>query len=245
MKLQTTPFLTAEWRHLAVLNFDVDPAVLGPFVPAGTELDLWQGTTLVSLVGFQFLDTARLWAGNSAASQLRGGKSAILRAASGGRRLAAGRGVHSRAGAAAGHCLDRAAAVRRELPHRADSTRRANSQRRPAALSPVDYRWRFRGCEGGVHLTATGTGSEAPGGSLEEFVIEHYWGYSGGGGRRTIEYRVDHPRWRLWPAACARFEGDVERLYGPEFVEALSAPPSSAFYADGSAVSVFRGVRIA
>jgi hypothetical protein len=48
------PFLTAEWRHLAVLNYEVDPAILSPWLPAGTELDPWNGKTLVSLVGFRF-----------------------------------------------------------------------------------------------------------------------------------------------------------------------------------------------
>lgn len=51
------PFLSAEWRHLLMLNFEIDPSVLRPLVPRGTELDAWQGKTLVSLVGFLFLDT--------------------------------------------------------------------------------------------------------------------------------------------------------------------------------------------
>ena len=50
-------FLTAEWRHLAMLNFEVDPAVLDPWVPIGTELDDFGGRTFVSLVGFLFLHT--------------------------------------------------------------------------------------------------------------------------------------------------------------------------------------------
>src|SRR5690349_11602298 len=50
-------FLTAQWRDLAMLNYNVDPALLQPFVPAGTELDLWNGRAFLSLVGFRFLDT--------------------------------------------------------------------------------------------------------------------------------------------------------------------------------------------
>ena len=48
--------LSAEWRNLAMLNFEVDPAVLKAFVPDGTELDYWEGKTYASIVGFQFLD---------------------------------------------------------------------------------------------------------------------------------------------------------------------------------------------
>ncbi|HTO08358.1 MAG TPA: DUF2071 domain-containing protein, partial [Myxococcota bacterium] len=50
-------FLTAEWRDLAMLNYEIDPAVLEPRVPAGTELDAWSGRTFVSVVGFRFLRT--------------------------------------------------------------------------------------------------------------------------------------------------------------------------------------------
>src|SRR6516225_5208829 len=50
-------FLTAAWRYVAMFNYQVDPRLLENFVPAGTELDRWQGKTFVSLVGFRFLNT--------------------------------------------------------------------------------------------------------------------------------------------------------------------------------------------
>ena len=52
MKTDSAPvFLTAEWRHLAMLNYEADPKLLAPFVPSGTELDLWNGKNFVSVVG--------------------------------------------------------------------------------------------------------------------------------------------------------------------------------------------------
>lgn len=56
------PFLTAEWRFLAMLNFEIAPATLAPCVPRGTELDSFDGRTLVSLVAFRFLRTRVLGA---------------------------------------------------------------------------------------------------------------------------------------------------------------------------------------
>jgi len=50
-------FLEAEWRNLVMLNYEVDPEILKPYLPAVTELDLWQGKALVSMVGFMFLNT--------------------------------------------------------------------------------------------------------------------------------------------------------------------------------------------
>jgi uncharacterized protein len=47
-------FLTAEWRYLVMLNYEVAPEVLHPLVPSGTSLDLFDGRALVSVVGFRF-----------------------------------------------------------------------------------------------------------------------------------------------------------------------------------------------
>lgn len=53
-----------------------------------------------------------------------------------------------------------------------------------------------------------------------------------------------HPSWNVVDLGDAEFRGDIARLYGPEWAEALKGPPRSALYADGSAVEVFRGRRI-
>ena len=51
------PFLTAHWRNPVMLNYEVDPGVLAPWLPSGVELDVWLGRTLISVVGFEFVDT--------------------------------------------------------------------------------------------------------------------------------------------------------------------------------------------
>ena len=53
-------FLTAEWRDLLMLNYEIDPGHLRGFVPQGTELDTFCGKTYVSLVGFRFCQTRYL-----------------------------------------------------------------------------------------------------------------------------------------------------------------------------------------
>src|SRR5215208_5738928 len=52
-----TKFLTAEWRDLVMVNYEVDPSLLADRVPQGTTLDLQDGRCFVSLVGFMFLNT--------------------------------------------------------------------------------------------------------------------------------------------------------------------------------------------
>jgi hypothetical protein len=55
--MQTGKFLTAEWRYLAMINYEIDPGVLLPFVPRGAELDARDNRAFVSVVGFLFLNT--------------------------------------------------------------------------------------------------------------------------------------------------------------------------------------------
>ena len=50
-------FLTAEWRHLLMLNYEVPAEMLARHVPRGVALDLYEGRALVSLVGFRFQRT--------------------------------------------------------------------------------------------------------------------------------------------------------------------------------------------
>ena len=237
-------FLTAEWHNLAMLNFEIDPAVVLPFVPAGTELDDWRGRTFVSLVGFLFRDTRvlgipvpfhrdfeevnlRFYVRRQTSEGWRRGvvfiKELVPRAA-----------VALTARFFFGEHY-----VVLPMSHRVEI---ANGD--SVAMRHVSYRWRFEGRDHEIDITARGAAQEIAAGSEAEFVTEHYWGYARRRNGSTLEYRVDHPRWRAWTAPEARFEGDVAGLYGERLAQALSRSPASAFLADGSAVTVFTGMRL-
>jgi len=53
-------FLKAEWRKLAIINYEINPEILLKYLPKGTELDFYKGKCYVSLVGFMFLNTKLL-----------------------------------------------------------------------------------------------------------------------------------------------------------------------------------------
>ena len=50
-------FIQSEWRKLVMINYDVDPKILTPYLPYGTKIDTWNGRCYMSLVGFMFLNT--------------------------------------------------------------------------------------------------------------------------------------------------------------------------------------------
>jgi hypothetical protein len=76
---------------------------------------------------------------------------------------------------------------------------------------------------------------------LDEFIVEHYWGYVRGRDGSTHEYRVMHPPWRLAPAEDVVWDCDLTATYGSPWAEYLAVAPANAVIADGSAVQVFRG----
>jgi uncharacterized protein len=86
-------------------------------------------------------------------------------------------------------------------------------------------------------MNAAGESQQIPAGSHAEFITEHCWGYTG---LRSgcSEYRVEHPRWKIWDAIRCGFEADVAALYGEQFTEVLNVSPRSAFIADGSPITV-------
>jgi uncharacterized protein len=232
-------FLTAEWRHLAMLNYEVDAGLLLPFVPAGTELDRWNEKVFVSLVGFRFLKT-RLFGflpiplhSNFEEVNLR----FYVRRRVGGE---VRRGV----------VFIREMVPRWAIAFVARTFYNENYVAVPMAHEVrsvgdgrllVAYRWQSAESSCGMNLETDGN-SELPGeDSVEQFITEHYWGYAAQTDAGCVEYRVTHPSWKVWQVRQSAFEGNVEEIYGKEFAAVLGRKPHSAFLAEGSAVTVMQG----
>lgn len=230
-------FLTATWRDLAILNFEADPRLLKPLVPVGTELDAYGGRTVVSIVGFLFLDTRvagipvpghrnfeevnlRFYVRREVDGERRRGVVFV-------RELVPRRAVAWTARALYGERYD--VAVMRHEREDVDGTR------------SVSYEWRRGNARGRISVKAAGESVAIRDGSEEEFIADHAWGYVGREGRTTLEYRVEHPKWRLWHPASVKFECDAATFYGPAWASMLSRPPISSFLADGSEIVVRRG----
>ncbi len=225
-----------------MVNFEVDPDVLEPLVPVGTELDHWNGRAFISLVGFLFLKTRVLGAAIPCHQDFEevNLRFYVRRRASDGWRRAVvfvKEIVPRRAIALTARALYGERYVALPMKHRIEEH---NGEPRR-----VSYSWWLRGEENRIALSVDAEPCEIEEGSDVEFITEHYWGYARRRGGRTTEYRVEHPRWRVRVAADSQVDCDVAALYGDQFVEPLRSRPSSAFLAEGSAITVFRGARCA
>lgn len=233
-------FLTASWHDLLMLNYVVDPQLLAPHVPAGTALDLWQGHAIASVIGFRFADTRLLgvtvpWHRTFDEVNLR---FYVRRVAPEGVRRAV---VFIR------ELVPRAAIawVARAWynePYRALPMRHTITN--DGATRRLSYEWRERGVWTGIAAETTGEPQPLVEGSEEEFITEHYWGYTRQRDGGTVEYEVSHPRWRVWSALNPVLFGDVQHTYGAAFASIVTGTPRSAFVAEGSAVAVYRPRRL-
>jgi uncharacterized protein YqjF (DUF2071 family) len=229
-------FLTATWHRLVMLNFALDPRTLAPYLPRGTELDAWGGSTFASLVGFRFLHTrvkgvAVPFHRDFEEINLR---FYVRRAAPEGWR----RGVGFVREVVPRPAIARIAKWLYNENYVACPMRSTVTDPVPGGAGRFAYGWKFRGHWLSVAATVRGAPSVPAPGSQEEFITEHYWGYAAQRDGGTVEYRVEHPRWSVWTATEPTLLGDLAGFYGPAFAGALAAQPVSAFVADGSAVIV-------
>jgi hypothetical protein len=103
----------------------------------------------------------------------------------------------------------------------------------------VEYGWKLATEWAALRGNPRGDGVTPAEDSVEAFITEHYWGYTRQRNATTVEYRVDHPRWRVWPLDTPQVSGDLTTLYGSAFAKIVRDTPASAFLADGSRVTVF------
>lgn len=242
------PFLNASWINLLMANFHVDKKILAPYKPAFTELDDWNGNHYVSLVGFLFKDTAvkgmripfhtnfqevnlRFYVRYKEKGEWRRGVVFIK------------------------ELVPRfmITFIANTLYHEHYETRRMSHTFSTTSTDlSVEYKWmtgstvhayakRFGGqvrewnylqASAALHKQAIAVGSE------EEFITEHYWGYTRISDSKTSAYEVQHPKWNIHPVRTFDFQCNVREVYGDQFVDPLATTPTSVFLADGSPISV-------
>ena len=242
MSVPKPAFLTAKWNNLIMLNYEVDPDILEPYIPPFTELDLWEGKVLVSMVGFLFRDT-----------RVKGVKWPLhinfeevnLRFY-----VRYYDGEEWKRGAVfVGEIVPKPMIVTIAntlfKEHYSAMPMRHSINKLPGNQTQYLYEWKFDGKWnnklGGIvadELTPIMSGSQ------EEFIFEHYWGYNKASKKTTIEYQVEHITWNVGQVISPVFEGEISKLYGKKFEPFLSVKPYSAFFADGSDVIVRGGTKI-
>jgi uncharacterized protein len=230
------PFLRALWRDLAILNYEVDPSVLAPRLPAGCELDDWDGRHFVTLIGFRvqharvlgltvpfhsdFLEVDfRFYVRRHTGTAWRRGVVSIQELTP--RRLVA--------------------FVARQIYGENFVTLPMRHARLGASGQDTrmyTYGWRRTGAWESLMVRSSGAPLDASLHSEERFITDCHLGFTRRKDGGTFTWQVEHAPWRLYRGDAAALDADVPNLFGPEFMEALCFPPRLALTADGSSVIV-------
>lgn len=232
-------FLSAEWKWLAMANYAVDPEILRPYLPASTELDLWEGRSFVSLVGFLFTNT-----------RLRGIRVPFhtdfeevnLR-------------TYVRHRSPNGEWRRGVVFISEIVPlptlafianqayqeHYRSMPMRHDIHRTEDTLT-VQYEWKSgRWKSGSWNSFCLVTDAEPVDQdplALDAFITQHYFGYTRMDARHTGEYRVEHPSWKTYPVQGFEIKVDFLDLYGAPFAFLEGRKPDSVLLAEGSDISV-------
>lgn len=229
-------FLTAEWRKLAIANYEIDSKILKNYIPNKTEIDLWNNTCYVSLVGFMFLNT-----------KVKGIKIPFH---------INFEEVNLRfyVKYKSGYEWKRGVVFIKEIVPKPVLTFVANNVYKEhydtmpmehtwntnSDSLEVEYKWKNKDWNS-LKVIADKSLFDFKAGGEEDFISEHYWGYTKTGDDITSEYRVEHPKWQFYNVKDYSIKVDFGETYSEEFKFLNTTKPKSVFLSEGSEIAVKDG----
>jgi uncharacterized protein len=227
-------FLKAKWENIIMANYAVAPEILKPYLPKGTELDLYNGKAYVSLVGFMFKQTKLFnipipWLGTFEEINLR---FYVIRK----EMNEIKRGV---------------VFVNETIPYKAVAWMANKLYKEHYTAIPtrhlwkiekgskiITYEWKVNNEWNSIEVKALIKSDAMKGGSFEAFIFEHYYGYTKINGNATEEYKIQHPSWKINKILNAKINCNFTKMYGGAFEHLSHTEPESVFIAEGSAIEV-------
>ena len=245
-------FLTAQWRKLIMAQYEVDPALLQRRLSPGLELDFYHGRCFVSLIGFLFDRVRILGVPPPFHTQFEeiNLRYYVRRPLPDGtarrgvvfiRELVPKPAIVLLARALYGEAY----ALARTSHHWSSQGSDARAVRHGRLPLEVSYEWQHRGQWQRLGVRAANTHVPMAAGSLEEFITEHYWGYTPTRAGGTAEYAVEHPRWEVYPIQQHRVSCNFGSLYGSDFAALTQRSPDHLLLAEGAPVRIRWGGKIA
>ncbi len=222
-------FLKAYWKNLVLINYAINPEILKPYVPKGTELDLYNGKCYVSLVGFMFENTRVL------GLKLYGHinfEEVNLR-------------FYVKQNDKRGVVFIKEIVPKPLITFIANSIYQEHYQtlkmkhnfKENENSNLYKYEWLVNDKWQSVSVTTDKTPKVIHENTLDEFITEHYFGYTKNG-NKTLEYEVVHPKWKQLKVNDFNVDVDFGETYSTGFSFLNGLNPDSVILAIGSEISV-------
>jgi uncharacterized protein YqjF (DUF2071 family) len=230
----TDTFLSARWENLIMANYTVDPDVLKPYLPNGVELDTYNNKTYVSLVGFIFKKTSLFhipipFLGTFEEINLRFYVKRME-----------------------GNTIKRGVVfINETVPYKIVAWLANKLYKEHYTVIPtknvidttgfsknLQYSWKINKKWNRISVSTSREKEHMQVGSLDEFIFEHYYGYTKIDNTETQEYKVNHPRWLVNKVLDHSIQCDFNAMYGSDFAFLNHQEPDTVIVAEGSAVTI-------
>jgi hypothetical protein len=215
-------------------NYAVNPDVLIPYLPNGVELDFYKDQTYVSLVGFMFKETSLFnipipFLGTFEEINLRFYVKRVE-----------------------GDTVKRGVVfINETVPYKPVAWLANKLYKEHYIAIPtrnlivssetaknIQYEWKINKAWNHISVNAANEPEQMLPGSIEEFIFEHYYGYTKIDNQLSQEYMVNHPRWQVNTVKDYSIHCDFKAMYGDDFSFLSHHQPASVILAEGSPVSV-------
>jgi len=227
-------FLSAKWQNLIMVNYEIDPSILLPYLPKGVELDYFHGKTYISLVGFLFKNSSifnvpipflgtfeevnlRFYVVRKIGNELRRGVVFINET------------VPNKIVAWVANQLYKEHYIAIPTKHNWNFTN---------GKKEIGYQWKVESKWNSLKVIASDVKLKMPAGSIEEFIFEHYFGYTKVNPAQSIEYKINHPSWEINSIENYEIDCDFAAFYGDDFAVLNRTQPNSVMLAEGSDIRV-------
>ena len=227
-------FLKANWEHIIMANYEIDPKILLPFLPKGVELDLFNGKCYISLVGFMFKNTKlftipipflgsfeeinlRFYVIRKDQNQIKRGVVFINET------------IPYKMVAWMANKLYKEHYTVVPTKHKIRTT---------TTNQKIKFQWLLNRKWNSIYVESEVKSNVMKNDSLEKFIYEHYYGYTKIDENKTEEYQLQHPSWNVHKVNDFRINCDFEAMYGYSFSVLNQTVPTDVFIAEGSSVKV-------
>ena len=227
-------FLSARWENLIMANYTVNTDVLIPYLPNGVELDFFRNKTYVSLVGFMFKQTSLFnipipFLGTFEEINLR---FYVIRKE--------------------GNTIKRGVVfINETVPYKPVAWLANKLYREHYIAIPtkneieitsisknIRYHWKINKEWNHIAVNASLKNEQMFPESIEEFIFEHYYGYTKINQQLSQEYKVNHPKWMVNKVIDYSIDCDFKSMYGKDFAFLSNHQPDSVIIAEGSPITV-------
>ncbi len=231
-----TVFLKAKWEDIIMANYEIAPELLLPFLPKGLTLDFYEGKAFVSLVGFMFKNTKLFnisipWFGSFEEINLR---FYVKRVETDGKIK---RGV---------------VFINETIPYPIVAWMANKLYKEHYTVVPTKHRiekngqnklvqfdWKLGPKWNSIQVQCEIQSNPMTANSFEQFIFEHYYGYTKIDAQNTEEYQLQHPSWMIHKVLDYSIDCDFKTMYGNSFSVLNHTKPTEVFIAKGSDVAIF------